>query len=83
MTEIRIIPGKHKCGREMDMRIVDVKDDDKNIISWIICGFCKKCNVVLISELFLQSEEPVQYRDFMIDYDEVSEGVKDEKDLQI
>jgi len=81
MTEIRIIPGKHKCGREMDMRITDVKDDNKNIISWIIYGICKKCNVVLINDLVLQSEEPIQDRDFIIDYNKISSGTKDEKNL--
>jgi len=34
--EMKIISGKHKCGKDLDMRIVDVKDDDKNIVSWII-----------------------------------------------
>ncbi|MBL7147830.1 MAG: hypothetical protein ISS82_03325 [Nanoarchaeota archaeon] len=72
MNEIKIIPGKHKCGRKMDMRITDVKDDNKNIVAWIIYGICKKCNIVLISDLFLESEKPVQDRDFIIDYDKVS-----------
>jgi len=78
MVEVRIIAGKHKCGREMDMRIIDVKDDDKNVVSWIIYGICKKCEVVLISELFIQSEEPMQDRDFIIDYEKVTEGVEKE-----
>lgn len=83
MTEIKIIAGKHKCGKEMDVRITDVKDDNKNIVSWIIYGICKKCNVVLISNLFLQSEKPVQDRDFMVDYGKVSDEVEDEKNLQV
>lgn len=73
MTEIRMLSGKHKCGREMDMRIADVKEDDRNIVSWIIYGICKRCNVVLISDLFLQPEEPVQGMDFIIDYDKISD----------
>lgn len=81
MKEIRIIPGKHKCGKEMDIRITDVKDDDGNVVSWIIYGICKKCNVVLISNLFLQPEEPLLDRDFMIDYDKISDEVKNEKNL--
>ena len=80
MTKIKIISGKHKCGKEMDMRITDVKDDNKNIISWILYGICKKCNVVLVSDLFLQSQEPVQDRDFMIDYNKISDEIK-EKNL--
>lgn len=81
MKETKIIPGKHKCGKEMDMRIADVKDDDKNIVSWIIYGICKKCSVVLISELFLQPEEPILDVDFMIDYSKVSDEREDEKNL--
>ncbi|MEK6951858.1 MAG: hypothetical protein AABX29_02480 [Nanoarchaeota archaeon] len=79
MEEIKIISGKHKCGKEMDMRITDVKDDSKNIVSWIIYGICKKCNVVLISDLFLKSEEPIQDRDFIIDYDKISNEVENKK----
>lgn len=75
MTKIKIIAGKHGCGKEMDMRIVDVKDN-KKIIAWIVYGICKKCKIVLISDLFLQSEEPVQDRDFIIDYNNVSKGIK-------
>ena len=81
MAETRIISGKHECGREMDMRIADVKDDNKEIVSWIIYGICKKCNIVLISDLFLQAEKPAQDRDFIIDYSQVCEGTKDEKNL--
>lgn len=76
MAEIKIIAGKHKCGKEMDMRIVDVKNNNKNIIAWIVYGVCKKCKTVLISDLFLQSEEPVQDRDFIIDYDKISKEIK-------
>ena len=73
MNEIKIIPGKHKCKKEMNMRIIDVKDDDKKIVSWIIYGICKKCNVVLICDLFLQNEKPVLDRDFIIDYNKTAE----------
>lgn len=81
MTEIRIISGKHKCSREMDMRIIDVKDDSKNIVAWIIYGVCKKCSVVLISELFLHPEKPVQDRDFIIDYAKISDEAENAKSL--
>ncbi len=77
MNDIKIIAGKHKCGREMDMRIVDVKN--KNTVAWIIYGICKKCNIVLINDLFLEAEKPVQDRDFIIDYDKISKEVKYEK----
>ncbi len=73
MAEIRIMAGKHKCGKNMDMRIADVKDDEKNIISWIIYGVCKKCSTVLISNLFLQSDRPLQDRDFIVDYTKISD----------
>ena len=78
MIDTRIIPGKHTCGKDMDMRIIDVKDDNKNIVSWIVYGICKKCEVVLISELFIQSEKPMQDRDFIIDYERVGEKVREE-----
>lgn len=80
MTDIKIIAGRHKCGKDLDMRITDVKDDSKNIVSWIIYGVCKKCNVVIINGLFLQPEKPVQDRDVIIDYNKISED-KNEKNL--
>ena len=80
MKELKIIPGKHKCSNDMDMRIIDVKDDNKNIVSWIIYGICKKCKVVLICDLFLQAEKPMQDIDFIIDYGIVSKESKT-KDL--
>jgi len=82
MTEIKIIAGKHKCGRDLDMRKTGVKDDKGNVVSWIIYGFCKKCRVVLICDMVLRPEEPVLDRDFMVDYDKISEE-KDEKNIQV
>ncbi|HIH42531.1 TPA: hypothetical protein HA246_02715 [Candidatus Woesearchaeota archaeon] len=76
MTEIKILPGKHKCGKDFDMRIVDVKDDNKKIVAWIIHGFCKRCNVVIISNLHLKPEQPMLDRDFIVDYDMVSDEVE-------
>lgn len=72
MKEIRMLPGKHCCGREFDMRITDAKDKHKDSAAWIIYGICKKCNVVMISDMFLQAEEPQQGIDFIIDYDKKS-----------
>ena len=76
MKEIQIIAGKHDCGRIMDMRIVDVKDDNNNILVWMTYGICKKCNVVLVSNIFEGSEEPKQDIDFIIDYKRKVKGVK-------
>ena len=71
--ETRIVAGKHKCGREMDMRIDNVKEDreDKNskVKAWLIYGFCKKCDMFLLSNMFMQEEEPIQDVDYTIDYD--------------
>lgn len=71
IKELKIISGKHRCGKEMDMRITDVKDNNQKIISWIVYGVCKRCKTVLMSNLFLQSEEPIQGQDFIIDYNEI------------
>ena len=67
MKELRIIPGKHKCGKKMDMRIADVKDDNEDVVSWIIFGVCKNCDTVVMLDLFVQLEEPIQDVDFLID----------------
>ncbi|MFA5797436.1 MAG: hypothetical protein WC916_05360 [Candidatus Woesearchaeota archaeon] len=76
MKEIQLVTGKHQCGKMMDMRIVDVKDDDKNILAWMIYGICKKCNIVLISGLFEGNEEPKQNIDFMIDYEKKESSIR-------
>lgn len=78
MVETQIIAGKHKCKRDMDMRIVNTKDDDGSIVAWIIYGICKKCNTVIVSSIFTQSEEPLQDRDYIIDYNKISSEVEKE-----
>ena len=69
LKELYNIPGRHSCGREMDMRITDAKDDDKNPAAWILYGICKKCNIVVVCNMFLQAEEPIPGVDFIIDYE--------------
>ncbi len=84
MVETQVYAGRCSCGRELEMRIVDVreiKDDPKSkIIAWIIYGFCKKCNVVHFEGLFTQEEQPVLDRDYIIDFkiqiDDGKEGKK-------
>ena len=82
MTEMKIVSGKHECGSIMDMRITDVKEDEKDknskVMGWIIYGICKKCTMVVISNLFSQEKEPVVDLDYMVDYDMVAkEGLQD------
>ncbi len=72
MKELKILPGKHRCGREFDMRIIDAKDDDKKPVAWMVYGVCKKCNTVMVSSMFLQPEKPQQGIDFMVDYNKKS-----------
>lgn len=72
MKEIKMLPGKHYCSREFDMRIMDAKDDQKHSIAWIVYGVCKKCKVVMVSNMFLQAEKPQEGVDFIIDYDKKS-----------
>jgi len=77
MTEMQIYNGKCKCGKCLDMRITPVRKKETNpkskIISWLIYGFCKKCELVIMQGLFTQEEEPVQDVDFIIDYNKVIE----------
>lgn len=61
------------------MRIVDAKNDNNESAAWIIYGICKKCNIVMISELFLQEEKPLQDIDFIIDYQKKSNKGKEWK----
>jgi len=71
MSEIKIIPGKHTCNREMDMRIL--KNDEPPF--WIIYGICKKCEIVIVSNLFMDNE-PKQNVDYIIDYNKICEKGK-------
>ena len=72
MLETQVYAGRCSCERELEMRIVDVREKKDNpkskIIAWIIYGFCKKCNVVHFQGLFQQAEEPVLNRDYIIDF---------------
>jgi len=68
MKEIKILPGRHLCGKEFDMRITDAKDDNNKSAAWIVYGVCKKCSVVMVSNIFLQTEMPEKGVDYIIDY---------------
>jgi hypothetical protein len=68
MKEIKLVPGKHSCGKELDMRITDAKDDYNKPAAWIVYGACKKCNVVMVNCMFLQPEKPQQGVDFIVEY---------------
>jgi hypothetical protein len=72
MTEMKIIPGRHSDGTVMDMRITEVREDDKDpkskILAWMIYGYNKKKNEVLMLDMFKQSEKPIRDVDFTIYY---------------
>ena len=72
MKEIKLLPRKHCCGKEFDMRITDAKDDNNESAAWIVYGICKKCNVVMVSSMFLQPEKPQMGVDFIVDYNKKS-----------
>ena len=76
MKEIEIVAGKH-CKKPLDMRITSVDNNKKDsIFAWIIYGICKKCKTIFMCSLFIQEEEPVLGRDFMIDYNKNVKGEK-------
>ncbi len=72
MKEIKIVPGKHSCGNEFDMRITDAKNKDSESAAWMVYGICKKRNVVMVSGMFFQAEKPQIDIDFMVDYNKKS-----------
>ena len=74
MTELHIIPGRHNCGRKMDLRMADVKGDDGKTITWIMYSVCKHCQVVFVSDIISQQDEPVQEVDYTIDDTITAEG---------
>jgi hypothetical protein len=70
--DMKVIAGKHKCGRELDMRILE---EEKSPKFWLIYGICKKCEVVLVSAIF--KKFPVENVDYLLDYTLVAvEGSK-------
>jgi len=66
MTKMKELAGKH-CNKEMEFRILPV-NNEKEILTWIVYGICKKCKTVIISALFKQQEKPTENVDFLIDY---------------
>jgi len=68
--EVQIYAGKCRCGSELDMRIIDAKDEKpkSKSLAWIVYGFCKKCEAVYCQGLFVQEEKPVPDRDFIINW---------------
>lgn len=69
MTEMQVLPGLHSCKREMEMRILKLEETEH---IWCVYGVCKTCEEVVVSALFQQPEEPVQDRDFMVDFTKVT-----------
>jgi hypothetical protein len=65
-----IIACKHKCGRRLDMRILE---ECKSPKFWLIYGICKSCDVVLVSNIFMKF--PVVNVDYLLDYTLIAEGV--------
>ena len=55
------------------MRIIEETKNGR--LFWIIYGICKKCNMVIITNLFLD-KEPIQNTDYIIDYYRVVERTK-------
>ena len=66
--EMEIYPGKCKCGRDLNMRIAPLDNDNKEIIGWMIYGICKKCNKILVIDISKDKEKPVLDRDYTIDW---------------
>ena len=74
VKKIKQIAGRHKCGKLMEMRITDYRENEKDpttTLGWMVFGVCKKCETVLMSAIFNQKEEPTLNVDFMI-IDEVA-----------
>jgi len=69
MKEMIIIPGMHTCKRIMDMRIVEEKKDRP---FWIIYGICKKCETVIVTNIFMD-EKPIEGTDYIINYEKKCE----------
>ena len=59
------------AGKEVSLRILieNKNNEEKEIIAWIIHSFCTKCERVYVQGLFRQSEEPIENRDFIINWD--------------
>jgi hypothetical protein len=50
-----------KCNDLLDLRITNDKDG-----IYIIYGICKKYNIVYFLNIFIQEEQPVQDKDYII-----------------
>jgi hypothetical protein len=72
---MKVIPGLHDCGREMDLRITDVKATK----FWVVYGLCKKCNILAVISLLKKETEPIQDVDFYIDYNIRTVGARNVK----
>ena len=75
MKEIQIISGKHHCGKMLDLRIIDEKDEKEGIFTWIIYGICDPCKEIILEAIFKQEEEPLDGLDFIINYNKRAKGL--------
>lgn len=64
MAVVKMIPGKHRCGKKLVFRFEDGGDGN----FWVMYGVCKRCLDIAVTEIF--PEVPMDGRDFMIDYEE-------------
>jgi hypothetical protein len=79
--EMKELPGKCSCGKELDHRIIEVQEDEKDknskTIAWIIWGNCMKCKLAIMMAFFPQEEEPVADVDYMIERNKVADISKE------
>ena len=83
MTEIQMYAGRCSCGKKLDMRITNSNEGEKTkrpIKFWMIHGFCRKCKIVFMQGLFPQEEEPVENRDYIIEWNKKVKPSKKKED---
>jgi hypothetical protein len=65
MTELEILPGRHCCNTQFEVRMFDC--ETKNKIAWIIYGYCRKCSLVIILSIIYSDTPPIKGVDFVLD----------------
>lgn len=83
---MRELPGRcGNCGNRLDPRQVEVREDEDDnnskIICWLVYGYCDKCKIVYMLDFLEQEKEPQLGEDITINWDKNAIGTKDSPNL--
>jgi len=75
---MKTLAGKCQCGKELEFRQTEVREDEDNesseIMCWLVFGMCEDCEKIWMQMMFKEKIAPTENIDFKIDWNEIVKG---------